>query len=105
MCIYTCIHVYILMPPTSHSHLPQAPVVWHGARCQQARVRKKRALPRSHSHLGRLGSQLRGSWAASGRLLEAKLEDFAAILDGLGGQVGGLEANVGVSWRQLGRFW
>ena len=63
-----------------------------------------RHLGASWSHLGRSGSHLRGSWAASGRLLEAKLEDLGAILDGLGGQVGGLEANLGASWRQLGRF-
>ena len=61
--------------------------------------------------LGGILEALRGPGATWGLLggsgkatLEAKLEDLGAILGGLGGQVGGLEANLRASWNQLGRF-
>ena len=59
-----------------------------------------RHLGRSWSQLGRSWSHLGCSWAVLGRRLEAKLADLKAILAGLDGQVGALEANLDASWSQ-----
>ena len=88
-------------PPRPAQDPPRSPQDRPLSRCVQHPLHTRLALkdketPRSH---------LGGSWAALGRLLEAKLEDLGAILDGLGGQFDGLEANLGASWSQLGRFW